>query len=65
MRDSERFPYNLVMNRFWTQKVRRALWNVMTPDIARRTAKYWEENRDKYKGRRGFVIGNGPSLKIG
>lgn len=25
---------------------------------------FWKENRNKYKGYRGFVIGNGPSLKI-
>lgn len=25
---------------------------------------YWAELKDKYKGQRGFVIGNGPSLKI-
>ena len=63
MKDSESFPYNLVMNRFWTQKARRIIYNIITPDIAARTSRFWEENRGKYAGRRGFVIGNGPSLK--
>ncbi|MEM7487245.1 MAG: 6-hydroxymethylpterin diphosphokinase MptE-like protein [Bacteroidota bacterium] len=31
----------------------------------KRDKSYWQELKNKYEGNRGFVIGNGPSLKIG
>ena len=32
--------------------------------LSRRDLAYFDSLKDKYKGRRGFVIGNGPSLKL-
>lgn len=42
----------------------RYYWRIArNPGVARQSANYWESLRGKYKGRRGFVVGNGPSLK--
>lgn len=51
-------------HRFWTQTAKWQLHKLRTPGLVRDSLKFWEENRGKYRGRRGFVIGNGPSLKM-
>lgn len=60
--DSTKFPYSLFMDRFWTQRVRRYLYWIITPGVARRSQLFWRQNKGRYAGNRGFVIGNGPSL---
>lgn len=37
---------------------------LQSPKIVAQTAKFWREARNRHAGRRGFVIGNGPSLRI-
>jgi hypothetical protein len=32
--------------------------------VAMRSQRFWAETRNKFKGRRGWVIGNGPSLRV-
>jgi hypothetical protein len=46
----------------------RALWTltcIRHPGLVRRSSEYWRKTRGSLRGRRGFVIGNGPSLQIG
>jgi hypothetical protein len=43
------------------------MFNFFIPNrkkILSQSQAYWKKNKDLYKGRRGFVIGNGPSLKM-
>jgi hypothetical protein len=37
---------------------------IMHPTLFRRTDQYWRNVRGKYTGQAGFVVGNGPSLKL-
>lgn len=39
-------------------------FRVFNPTLASSSIKWWRENHKRHAGRRGFVIGNGPSLKI-
>jgi Protein of unknown function DUF115 len=48
----------------WVPRLRYAWRQFRNPSVTNASRKYWLEMRRKYEGRRGFVIGNGPSLKI-
>lgn len=39
------------------------LFRVRHPRVARQSRDWWQRTRNLYSGRRGFVIGNGPSLR--
>ncbi|WP_437187189.1 6-hydroxymethylpterin diphosphokinase MptE-like protein [Planctomicrobium sp. SH668] len=64
MKDSSKFPYNLLVNRFWTQQLRWVMRRFQFPEIVSRSRDFWKSNKGIYSGRRGFIIGNGPSLQM-
>ena len=45
-------------------RVRRTLRSQFQPLLGSRSARYWKRSRDRFKGRIGFVLGNGPSLPV-
>src|SRR5262245_12870616 len=63
MKDSTGFFSSLIRNRFWTQRARWLVRLLTSPDRVAISREFWRVNRGRFSGRRGFVIGNGPSLK--
>tara|TARA_Y100000588_G_C14255012_1_gene925035 strand:+ start:1189 stop:1959 length:771 start_codon:yes stop_codon:yes gene_type:complete len=47
--------------------VRDVIWNYRTNfnhKLINKSKEFWQRNKNKHKGKRGFIVGNGPSLKI-
>jgi hypothetical protein len=52
----------LYRGRMWTQTAKWYLQCLVNSSGARRSKEFWKANKGQFAGRRGFVIGNGPSL---
>lgn len=62
--DARRWARLALKDRYWTQFVRWQSRRLLSPRICRRSNQFWVDNKNAFRGRRGFVIGNGPSLRI-
>ena len=49
---------NIKRNLTWT------IQRIINPGLVKKSIEFWSENKNLYAGKRGFVICNGPSLKI-